>query len=128
MNINNNIFFKCVQTWSRYIMIFGGSFLFSSWRDFRPYLEPLHEEDKKVTKASTLTLTRGVSLPSCLQLRVANLRCFSTHRLHFTAPALGILIRVCLEDWIGIKVLEAWAGEPVKRAERSAAIPAQRKA
>lgn len=88
-------------------MIFGGSFLLSSWRDFRPYREPLLEEDKKVTKALTLTLTRGVSLPSCLHLREVNLRCFHTNRLHFTAPALGILIRVCLEDWIGIKVLEA---------------------
>ena len=27
MNIHNNDFLKCVQTWSRYVKVFGGSFL-----------------------------------------------------------------------------------------------------
>lgn len=42
-------------------------------------------------------------------------RCFPTHCLHFTGQALWAVIWACLECWSNIKVLEAWAVEPLKR-------------
>lgn len=42
-------------------------------------------------------------------------RCFPTHCLHFTGQALWAVIWACLECWSDIKVLEAWAVEPLKR-------------
>lgn len=58
----------CLQTWSRYITIFGGSFLSLPEGISYLFMIPYTTEDKEVIKAVTLTLTQ---------------RCFST----FLPPA-----------------------------------------
>ncbi len=71
---------------------------FSSWRIMNPYFE----EDMKVTEDATLTLTQKCFLPSSLQFKVANIRCFLTNCLHFLSPAPWILIWACLNNWSDI--------------------------
>lgn len=100
----------CLQTWSRYITIFGGSFLSLPEGISFHFMIPYSAEDKKVIKAETLTLTW---------------RCFSTFLppawsgkprvLYNTLPPLhwSGTLWACLEEATGvcIKVLEAWAAE-----------------
>ena len=82
---------------------------FSSRRDFKPSREPVLWRRRKGHTGHDLNTDPEVFL--CLpasSLELINLRCSPTHRLHFIGPALWTGIWACLENWSGIKVLEAW--------------------
>lgn len=113
----------CLQTWSRYIMIFGGSFLSLPEGISNHIMNPYFEEDKKVTKSVTLTLTQKCFSTSLPPVWSGKPQVFSYTPPPFHWSDTDIVLEPA---WSTGAVLKFWKHEQWshRSGERSAAFPA----